>query len=135
LHTDAFPAVESATQLVESVEQETQLHNQQSIPKHHAPGRPALDPVLMDVVTTALDNALTSFRAQIQQDIQNMHVDMLRAFELQKRELMDVVQQSMHQAVGELASQVEWAGRQPNSSMLHLFDHLISSDPWDHQDQ
>ena len=64
-----------------------------------AAASPAFDPTIArfeaDFVRSTLEETLAVFRADLHAEMQNMHLDMLRQFELQKAELRGIVQEAM----------------------------------------
>lgn len=53
----------------------------------------------LDVLSSVLDECLTDFRTQIHDEIQNMHLDMLRQFEIQKHQVADLIRAEIRASV------------------------------------
>jgi hypothetical protein len=84
----------------------------------------------LDVLASVLDDCLATLRRDLGQDILNVHVELLRQFEVQKQELQWMIRDAMQEAVIHVAESVsQVAGPMPATQAL--FDRLLEPDPND----
>ena len=53
----------------------------------------------MSLITAALDDCLTTFRNELHSDVQNLHLELLRQFEIQRLEMEYVIRESIKDGV------------------------------------
>jgi protein NEDD1 len=76
--------------------------------------------MLLHLLSSALDDALLNMRESLHADVQNMHLEMLRQFEIQRQQLEASMQRQLNSVVGELVDEIKRL-RKENSELRSMF--------------